>query len=474
MDQVNLNATFRDDTFDRKKYAQFAMQLIEEHPRARGACSIAIDAPWGVGKSTFLRMWINELDLGNQKYSAWQEFDPPYESIFLGKSVLPIYYNAWENDFSDNALASILFSVCAQMEDRQQKGSFLPEDESKIINFISTCAELLTTVFVYLQTNDEVISNVGGATAGLASNSLLRIMSKYLQRKEKAPIQPSISAEYKRIQQIRDSFQDALEELAAISDGVIIFIDELDRCKPSFAIETLEAIKHYFNIPGLAFVFAADMPELAHAVGGRYGYKMNASGYLAKLFDYQMILPTPTARQMLMKDMDLIPESDNTLLDCVQEIFLACDICPREVPIIVRRANLIWKINFDVAECSRSHAPYLMVVLLLCMKAKQPERYTAFVRNTGGWNGDNWRGLHTKAYSHLLTISHCLDKSAQEVMDAAQVELGSLRFYDRKVDSRAMTRVLYNLSMKVSSETPFREAIHDLIELPLRDDEMLL
>ena len=95
MDQVNVKATFRDDDlFARKHYAKIGMKLIENHPTEKGACTIAIDAPWGVGKSTFLHMWINELDLGNTLMYP----EPTYRSEFRGKNVLPIYYNAWEND----------------------------------------------------------------------------------------------------------------------------------------------------------------------------------------------------------------------------------------------------------------------------------------------------------------------------------------------------------------------------------------
>ena len=109
MDQVNTKATFRDnDIFNREFYAYYLMRLIDSHSHARGACSIAINAPWGIGKSTFLRMWINELDLSNPNFHCAEEMDPPYKPLFPGRCTIPIYYNAWENDFYDEPLVAIL------------------------------------------------------------------------------------------------------------------------------------------------------------------------------------------------------------------------------------------------------------------------------------------------------------------------------------------------------------------------------
>lgn len=50
-----------------------------------------------------------------------------------------------------------------------------------------------------------------------------------------------------------------------------IFIDELDRCRPSYAVEMLETIKHIFDISGVVFVVATDTEQLQHAVKVVYG-----------------------------------------------------------------------------------------------------------------------------------------------------------------------------------------------------------
>lgn len=50
-------------------------------------------------------------------------------------------------------------------------------------------------------------------------------------------------------------FYDALVELAPEDGKLIVFVDELDRCKPTYAIKVLERIKHYFSVPNITFIF---------------------------------------------------------------------------------------------------------------------------------------------------------------------------------------------------------------------------
>ena len=77
---------------------------------------------------------------------------------------------------------------------------------------------------------------------------------------------------YSKDKLVKDEFKKAIEELlSAIDDKekikekqpFVIFIDELDRCRPLYAIELLERIKHIFGIDGLIFVLSIDKEQLA-------------------------------------------------------------------------------------------------------------------------------------------------------------------------------------------------------------------
>ena len=79
---------------------------------------------------------------------------------------------------------------------------------------------------------------------------------------------------------------------------VIIFVDELDRCRPSYAIELLERIKHLFNIGGLVFVLALDREQLGHSIKAVYGNGIDSDGYLRRFVDFEYQLKNPEKKKL--------------------------------------------------------------------------------------------------------------------------------------------------------------------------------
>ncbi|TLX45598.1 hypothetical protein C1E24_18115 [Pseudoalteromonas phenolica] len=70
-----------------------------------------------------------------------------------------------------------------------------------------------------------------------------------------------------------------------------ILIDELDRCRPSYAIEMLEIIKHFFETPNFVFVVATDTKQLSHSIKAVYGSGFNGEEYLTRFFNRTASIP---------------------------------------------------------------------------------------------------------------------------------------------------------------------------------------
>jgi hypothetical protein len=70
-----------------------------------------------------------------------------------------------------------------------------------------------------------------------------------------------------------------------------VFVDDLDRCRPSYALELLEKIKHFFNVKGLIFVLAIDKNQMCHSMRSLYGVGMDVDGYLRRFIDLEYRLP---------------------------------------------------------------------------------------------------------------------------------------------------------------------------------------
>ena len=72
---------------------------------------------------------------------------------------------------------------------------------------------------------------------------------------------------------------------------LVVFVDELDRCKPSYAVQLLERVKHYFSVDSVTFVFSVNLNELQHTIKHHYGNDIDACRYLDRFFDLRISLP---------------------------------------------------------------------------------------------------------------------------------------------------------------------------------------
>ena len=104
---------------------------------------------------------------------------------------------------------------------------------------------------------------------------------------------------YRDARQSVEAFRGALQEMAQSVSAdpkhplLVVAIDELDRCRPSYAVELLEVAKHLFSVDGVVFVVAVNRAELAHSIQALYGPAFDARGYLGRFFDVDFRLPDP-------------------------------------------------------------------------------------------------------------------------------------------------------------------------------------
>ena len=81
---------------------------------------------------------------------------------------------------------------------------------------------------------------------------------------------------------MKNCFEEVLFEK---SERLVIFMDELDRCRPSYAVQLLECIEHYFINDRITFVFSANLEQLQHTIKNIYGNDVDACRYLDCFFD---------------------------------------------------------------------------------------------------------------------------------------------------------------------------------------------
>ncbi len=251
---------FANDQLGREQYAKILTSLIEN---ADDGFTMSIDAEWGNGKTTFVRMW--QAQLQQEGYTT-------------------IYVNAWENDFyTADPFAVLINEIFTQIP----RTNFSDEQ----YQLLSSCVGGIATIAKSIP-----ILNVIGAFG----EACKQVMDEC--KKDKNPLQ-ACESYTKLIHEFRKKLHDFVHRISP-DKKVVIFVDELDRCRPDFAIEMLERIKHLFCVDGLVFVLSIDKQQLVASVKGHYGSEsINATEYLKRFIDIEYRLPQPNREKFILEQM---------------------------------------------------------------------------------------------------------------------------------------------------------------------------
>lgn len=264
------------DKFDRKEYADFLLNLIntsDQYKRSDESASyvIAVDSPWGTGKTYFFDM-----------------FKPYMES--LGFHV--IKYNAWKNDFWNNAYEPFLLEFLRSDLFEQLR---LDESDAEIAKGLGKALCLVIKGLVTKPLRDAFgennLSDIESAFAQ-SGNSFIKMLSDKIDSYR----------ELQEIQEQQELIKKYLNELLSKhypNQKLIFIIDELDRCNPLFAIQTLEFTKHFIDIENLVYIYSLDIEQLSQSIKTVYGQDMDSVGYICRFFDYLSKIPTANSRKFV-------------------------------------------------------------------------------------------------------------------------------------------------------------------------------
>lgn len=246
---------FANCKLDRQKYAEVLTNIVKTY---KDGFVLAINNEWGTGKTTFLKMWKQHLE--NKGYKT-------------------VYLNAWENDFESNPIVPILACLDGITNKNDVKfKSILGKATILGKNLGPVLAKSIVSKYMDL---DEFEKGFDAITK--ASISLLESEVK------------SYNSKVKSISQFKSELTTFVKEHS--NDKSLVFmIDELDRCRPNYAVEILEYIKHFFSVEGIVFVLSIDKVQLAHAVCGVYNNSnINSIEYLKRFIDLEYSIPEPSS-----------------------------------------------------------------------------------------------------------------------------------------------------------------------------------
>lgn len=336
---------FEYDVLNRQGIIEDLSQLIISY---NDPFVFSINADWGAGKTTFVNLWKAYL---NEKHK-----------------VNSIYFSAWEDDFSKNPLISILGEL-----NQYFKMKF--EDEKKLENFKSagvSVVESLLSIGVKYATNGliEADGNPKKLYEEISKNRIEKLIDTYSKDKE-----------------ITTTFKEYTEKILNELDSekpLVIFIDELDRCRPIYAIELLERIKHIFGIPKLIFALSIDKIQLSESIKSQYG-NIDTDNYLRRFIDLEYNLKNPNVENFCealyekFKFREMIMSKNQNdceyIIDVIKGLSSVLKFNLRQIEQIFTKLNIIFK----TISKGYSGTYFIAVIFFEMLKSHNQELYIGLI-----------------------------------------------------------------------------------------------
>ena len=270
---LDPNNPFGDDKLlDREDFSKELSELVAD---AEEPLVVALNGAWGTGKTYFLDRWIQSM-----------------RNIKEEGRVTPcvISYNAWQDDDVDDPLLALVGQLHHYLHARCKK------DDSAIKEDVPSKIDALGRIVC--DAAGIVAKHAGRAVehfTGIDPAALVHDFANYQAKR---------AVDYSAAIQARVDLKNRLADLANVvweesGHPLIFVIDDLDRCRPVFAISLLERVKHLFNVRHIVFVLGVDKSQLSSSLQHVYGETFDADNYLFRIIDFEVMLPPPSYRDFV-------------------------------------------------------------------------------------------------------------------------------------------------------------------------------
>lgn len=323
------------------------------------ALTISINADWGAGKTTFIKLWKEYLKKNHDVQS--------------------IYFSAWEDDFSKEPLIAILGELNKYILDNFKDTDEVTEKLEHVKEFGIKVIKRGLPAFVK------------GATAGILDidKGFENAIGAMAEQTAKDLIE-----NYSKDKELTQKFKETIHALLSLIDKdkpFVVFIDELDRCRPLYAIELLERIKHIFGIDGLIFVLSIDKKQLSESIKSQYG-NIDTASYLKRFIELEYHLKNTNKDDFCTylyrhysidsiiksKNIKNIHSNDLDHLSMLKYLVKSLDLTLREIEQAFIQINIVFKTMQP--QLFESH--FRVFIFFVILKIKREDLYFGLINKT--------------------------------------------------------------------------------------------
>ncbi|WP_081762474.1 P-loop NTPase fold protein [Xanthobacter sp. 126] len=361
----NEGFTSEKDLFQRASFGKGLTNIVSQ---SEDPLVILLDSPWGTGKTTFLQMWAGELRKS-------------------GRSV--IYFDAFANDYIENAFLAVAGEIIELANNKKDA------NKSKIKKFVEKASKAGSVLI-----RGAAKIGVKAATLGAIDAADINEQINSISNDIATATSNGVDAQIKRILERQadekitlKAFREALSELPSlISEGhntpegnqneceyIVFIIDELDRCKPTFALDIIESVKHIFSVKNIHFVISATISQMQASVKYAYGSDIDALRYLDKFYTFAISFPNtkshPSAAKKYLsyvsKSLGRDPIRDREIdnyIDIIEQVSNVRDFSFRTLE------RIIYTVNICLAMTPKDRLKLNSIICGLCiMRVSDPD-----------------------------------------------------------------------------------------------------
>lgn len=297
-EETTLDTIWTGDLLDRRQDAGFLENFligVTDRLRADGKQSsyvINVDGQWGAGKTFFVSRFARQLRLS-------------------GYVVAEV--NAWRDDHTDDPFIAVLSAIDIAIEPMVRKPGKAATAWEKVkkgaIPVATRVGSGLIKTWVKKRVGEgledilEAIPDSGMLEVEQAVNSVAGQVTVEIERiidQSAEHLIEKFTSQSKAVAGFRERLGAAASAIVEATGGpVFVVVDELDRCRPSYAVALLERVKHLFEVADVVFVFATNTDQLQHSVQGAYGPGFNGFKYLKRFFERTYLLSKPQPQRFL-------------------------------------------------------------------------------------------------------------------------------------------------------------------------------
>lgn len=291
-----------------------------------------------------------------------------------------VYFNAWKDDYVTDPLIPMVSAIDELKVGGASANECFRSSMATVRKAVGPIAKRVIKAAIKVGTMGalDVDEAIEEATADATSEAASDLIEEF--QREKASLE-----------QFRESLEKAVSKLSQDDPPrpLIFFIDELDRCRPSYAIELLERVKHVFDVPNMVFVLSIDKKQLEAITAAVYGERIDAPEYLRRFIDLEYSLPalhTKSYTRILIerfgfKEFFEARKQNSTLANDHEHFVEVFTLLAGMFDLPLRaRERCLTRLAVALTQTGKDHfLDPIVLSLLLVLRIKEPALYSGLV-----------------------------------------------------------------------------------------------